>query len=545
MHTSIAPKIYASNFLAFLEKAFYYAQGHKLSSTQLYIRFIALHLERFLEGDVNKLLVNLPGRHLKTFICSVCLPAFMLGLDPTLKFLIVSYDESIAEDIVRQIRDIMASSWYKSAFGTRLDPKHSKKYDFKVMGGGRVRAAAVRRVTGKGGDIIIFDDPHNVSDWNKETAKYKVIEAFEYLVSRRDGGDLSRMLVVAHRVAEDDLSAHILERGDEFKHICLPLYAPKDMFFDLGNTTWHLAKGEALRPNAYPPHTIKSLRQNHQGTPFWLYYQQGFGSKKDGSLIEVSHFPFVSGVDRSERDATGTRVVLSVDPAQKTESISRNVIHVYAVLGKQYTLLEAFAEKCSSGELERAVRRLAGKYHASLIIVEDTARGSDLSDELVDMRIPIIRVNPRGTKASRLRKCLPIIQAKRVRIKKNRADAEAAMDEVLAYPNSAYTDHVDALTYFLIEAMKFGPDTWSAMRPPALARAIVATALASNAMRLRPTEGVAMVRAKSIYGAAELPDFSNGRQDNRTSFTGRSPYAAEDSVEPIFSWDGERMVRIN
>jgi hypothetical protein len=71
-------KIYAKNFHAFVEKAFRSTQGKRLIPSQLYIDVIVWHLEQFLRGDINKLLVNLPGRHLKTFICSVCFPAFAL-----------------------------------------------------------------------------------------------------------------------------------------------------------------------------------------------------------------------------------------------------------------------------------------------------------------------------------------------------------------------------------------------------------------------------------------------------------------------------------
>src|SRR5204863_8569582 len=132
-------------------------------------------------------------------------PAFALGLDPTLKFMIVACIEDLAEDIVRQIRELMQTSWYKAAFKTRISQGHSQKHDFAVEGGGRVRAVAVRSVTGKGGDYVILDDGHNIDDWDNERRKQKTIEAFELLVSRRDGGRKSRMLVDGHRVAEDDV----------------------------------------------------------------------------------------------------------------------------------------------------------------------------------------------------------------------------------------------------------------------------------------------------------------------------------------------------
>jgi hypothetical protein len=61
-------------------------------------------------------------------------------------------------------------------------------------------------VTGKGGDVIIFDDPHNITDWDDEKKKARVIEAFATLMTRRDRGENTRVLVVGHRMAVDDLS---------------------------------------------------------------------------------------------------------------------------------------------------------------------------------------------------------------------------------------------------------------------------------------------------------------------------------------------------
>lgn len=539
MKKSIAPKIYATNLHAFIEKALRSEQGIKLNSTELYISHVVFYLEGFLRGETKKLLVNLPGRHLKTFMCSVCLTAFMLGIDPTLKFLIVAYNEELAEDIVRQIRDIMQSNWYKTIFATRLDPRHSKKRDFKVAGGGRVRASAVRSVTGKGADFIIFDDPHNADEWDNDRKKSKVIEAFQLLVSRRDGGKMSRMLVVGHRIAEDDLSAHILEVDDDFVHVRLPLYAPKDMSFDLGDASWHLPKGEALRPDAYPPDEIKSRRQDHQGAPFRLYYQQGLGPKTDDFEIDVSLFPFIEWNRHND-----SHVVLSVDPAQKTESASRNVIHVYAVNGDRYVLLQAFAEKCTFLRLKLKVKKYAQLYGASLIIIENTARGPDLIEELRrDFNIRIVPVNPRGTKAFRYRKCIPIIRAKRINLKRNRPEVEAAIDEVLAYPNGAYDDHVDALTNFLLEAVKFTSRTFvdsSRLQP-----ASIAVATSRSVTRESSTvPGMAIAYAPSILRPAPLPDFSDGRAEPDRRSDGRSHYAAEENSDPVFSFDGEKMVRL-
>lgn len=517
------PGIVRGNFYLFVQFAFRQMANQRLNSEQRYIEYLCSELTQFADGENRQLLINLPGRHLKTFVCSVCLPAFLLGQDPNLKFLIVAYSEDIAEDIVRQIRDLMNSKTYKNIFSTRVAAGHARKNDFKISNaGGRVRAAAVSSVTGKGGDIIIFDDPHNVSDWDSPKKKQRVIESFETLMTRRDQGQRSRLLVVGHRVAEDDLSAHIIERAD-FRHICLPLFAPEPMDFEINGDTWRLAKGEALRGDAFSPNEINRVRADHVGAPFWLHFQQGMGPKEDPLEIDVYHFRFFEGSYRA------FPVVISVDTTSKTASRSRNVIHVYAVDGNSYVLLQAFAEACSFKRLYEKVRTLAEKYGASLILIEATARGPDLIEKLQgQVHAEIEGILPKGSKYSRFRKFLPLIQAGRVRIKPGRDAVEAAIEEIISFPNSDYDDHIDAMSLFLHRASQFS--TRPLPRPRSSSRASVGLALGSR----RPAKPKEVRGVGAAFGS--LPDF--GKHENladESVKSGLSPYQAQEEVLPVVS----------
>jgi predicted phage terminase large subunit-like protein len=517
------PNLVAKNLYLFVQFAFRQLVGKRLDTEQRYIEYICHVLQQFLAGDVTQLLINLPGRHLKTFICSVCLPAFLLGRHPTLRFLVVAYDEDIAEDIVRQIRELMSSHFYQTVFKTRISPDHSRKNDFKVVGGGRVRAAPVRSVTGKGGDIIIFDDPHNVHDWNNEFKKQKVIEAFGTLMTRRDGGGDSQVLVVAHRIAEDDLSAHILERGD-FELIRLPLFAAKAMDFEIGDDVWHLSKGEALRQDAFPPKEIEKLRTEHLGSPFWLHFQQGLGPKEDQLDIDVRHFPFFRGEHR------GIPVVLSVDPTSKTASSSRNVIHVYAVDGHSYILLQAFAEACKSKRLFLKVKHLAERYNASLILIEETGRGGDLIEQLeAEVNAKVEGIIPRGSKFARLRKFIPLIRAQRIRIKQGRDAVEEAIDEIVSFPNAEYTDHVDALTNFLERASRFPKEPLPVFRKRSTA--VVGSSLGRAWRQAKPEARGTSAAFGSVPGYVESRGFAG-----ESSPGSPSPYQAP--AEPQFIISG-------
>jgi len=473
------------SFYLFVKLAYLELHGKPLEPDQPYIEYLCYQLVPFIHGRARKMLINLPGRHLKTLLVSVFLPAFMLGLNPKLRFLIVAYDEEIAEDIVEQIRTLMRSRSDKQLFGTRIDPTHSRKKDFRIIGGGRVRAVPIGSVTGKGGDIIIFDDPHNVADWQSSKKKRKVIQQYETLRTRGNKGAKTQFLIVGHRTALDDVFAHIKEAGD-FHEIVLPFYAPKDMHFKIGDRTWVLRKGETLRPDITQAEIEKLRAGSFGGSPFWLHFQQGLGREVNVD-IDVNHFPFFNG------DHAGKPVVISVDPTFKTESSSRNAILVFAVCDGLYVLLDAFAEACTFRKLLLQIKHFASSYRASLILVEETGRGGDLIEELRSQTKVVVEAvkQPRGPKLSRFREILPLIRAKKVHIVKRKDSVEHVVNELVTFPNSEFDDYVDTLVNFLKRMQSQEPIPDARIQD----RAAVGVALGSEprSQSKEPVHGIAVV----------------------------------------------------
>jgi predicted phage terminase large subunit-like protein len=349
-----------------------------------------------------------------------------------------------------------------------------------------VRAVPIGSVTGKGGDIVIFDDPHNVADWQSSKKKRNVIQQYETLRTRGNKGDKTQFLIVGHRTAFDDVFAHINEGGD-FHSIVLPLYAPKDMHFKIGDHTWVLRKGEALRPDISQAEIEKLRAGSFGGPPFWLHFQQGLGPKEIDVDIDVNHFPFFKG------EYTGKPVVISVDPASKTNSSSRNAIHVYAVCDGLYVLLDAFAEACTFRKLLRQVRQFASRYGASLILVEETGRGGDLIEDLRSQTTVVVEAvkQPRGPKLSRFREILPLIRAKKVHVVKGKDSVEQVVDELVTFPNSEFDDHVDTLVNFLKRMLSQKPIPDARIQN----RASVGVALGSEprGQSKEPVRGIAVV----------------------------------------------------
>src|SRR5713226_6490062 len=139
------------SLLAFSMKA-YTAMNLKKMPDDIYLELLAYRLARLAERKTKRLIVNLPPRHFKTWIGSICLSAWILARDPSAKILIVTYGQELADRIAHAIRAILRSEWYQETFKeTRITKSRSKLDDFVTTAGGGVRSVSIEGgVTGHG-----------------------------------------------------------------------------------------------------------------------------------------------------------------------------------------------------------------------------------------------------------------------------------------------------------------------------------------------------------------------------------------------------------
>ena len=98
-----------------LARAFQHLHNENLGQ-QPYMDYLCWELEQLIEGKSKKLLINLPPRHLKTFLGAICLSAWILAHKPSTKIIIVTCSDNLAQDIAFTIRQIMQSPWYSEFF---------------------------------------------------------------------------------------------------------------------------------------------------------------------------------------------------------------------------------------------------------------------------------------------------------------------------------------------------------------------------------------------------------------------------------------------
>ena len=437
------------DFLSFARKAILGLDRTEIGD-EPYLHYLAGELNRFAEEEIRQLIINLPPGHLKTMLGSVCMTAWLLAHHPKLKIIIVTNAETLSKTIARNIRTILQSGWFKELFATRVRRGHGEVSDFGTTDGGGVFVTSFSgRFTGRRADVIVVDDPHHIADSVEEIEK--TIERFNTVVmSRLNNRKTGRVLIVAHRVHESDLSAHLRQKKG-WKHVVLAMEATEDQTYETTSGKWFRRKGELLRPDAFDAEHIDEFRLNCFNPSFDMLHQQDIDSRALPA-INGDHFPNIT-----ELPPKSAPVVLSVDAGMtKGRKSAFSVIQAWRVMSDRYHLIDQFREQCDYATLRHALRRFRRRYRPAAILIERAANGvaliSDLSTKHGHLIVP---VEPDGrSKSARLRVHAETILAKRIHLPAEEPWRDDFVAEFVEFPHGRFTDQIDATTQFLDHAPK-------------------------------------------------------------------------------------------
>jgi phage terminase large subunit-like protein len=425
-------------------------EGTKLGHDP-YLGYLARELELFAEQLTTRLIINLPPGHGKSLLASVCLTAWLLAHDPRQKLILVSHAAHLSTTIARNIRSILQSSWFKEVFGPRIKKGHAEVTDFGTTAGGGVFVTSFGGgFTGRRADVIIVDDPHDIRDDPERIES--TVEAFHGVVmSRLNDRKSGRVLLVAHRVHEHDLSADLLRNG-KWRHVVLPLIATRAQVYTTTAGEWRRRPDDILRPDVYGPDEIAELRENCFNPAFEMLYQQDVDAIALPA-IRADHF----GSFTPSTLPYGP-IVLSVDPGLTNRRRSAySVIQVWQLANPNFYLLYQFREQTDFVGLRDMLRLFRKRCRPVAILVEHAANGPALIAELSrKFGKLIIPVEPDGrSKAARLGRHADLIIGKRLWLPADAKWRDDFIKEFVEFPNGKFADQVDAATQFLDHAADF------------------------------------------------------------------------------------------
>lgn len=438
------------DFGSFLIRAMPHIQGGAALDYNWHIDAIAYQLERVSKGSCRRLIVNLPPRNLKSIMISVAWVAWRLGNDPTLNFVCVSYSNELSAKHARDCRSIMQSRWYHDLFpGTRINGSRSAAHDFETTaGGGRLATSIGGTLTGRGGDIIIIDDPIKPDDANSDTARDAVNEWFHStLASRLNDKKRGAIVTVMQRLHQYDLCGMLIKTGD-WDVLTLPSIAVEDEIIPLTRGRVHARKtGDILHPSREPYAALMAVKQGVGSINFEAQYQQN-PVPAEGNMIRAEwlrvydHLP-----DHGE-------VVQSWDTASKDGIHNDYSACVTSLMsGNRLYVVDVVRQRMEFPELVKAAAAGARKHGATALLVEDQASGMQLIQSLRTeaprgVPMPIAR-RPESDKKSRVAGISAMIEAGQLLLPREAPWLAEFKQELLAFPNGRFDDQVDALSQLL------------------------------------------------------------------------------------------------
>src|SRR4029450_7864933 len=234
------------DFESFLRRCFMTLNPGSPYLPNWHIAAIAYQLERVRRGEITRLIINLPPRHLKSLTVSVAWPAFLLGLEPRHRIFAISYGNELSSKHASDFRSIVESAWYQRAFH-KIRIARSLEDEVSTTHRGFRRSTSVYgTLTGLGGDIFIIDDPQKPVDAQSDIQRNRLNQwVSNTLMSRLDRKETGVIIVVMQRGHPDDLSGYLIESGG-WTVLSLPAIAEQDETIAIGDSEFHLRRaGEA------------------------------------------------------------------------------------------------------------------------------------------------------------------------------------------------------------------------------------------------------------------------------------------------------------
>ncbi len=340
---------------SFIQKSFQALAPGETYEHNWHTECLAWHLQQCQDRNIKRLIITLPPRHLKSICASVAFPAWVLAQDPTQKIICVSYSNELTRKLALDFRSIMDSDWYRKLFPkTRAHRRRDTELEFMTTKHGfRYGTSLGGSLTGRGGNIIIIDDPIKPAEAMSEAERERVKQWYDNtLYSRLDNKREDVIILVMQRVHVDDLVGHVLEKED-WVQVNIPATAEQEEAYQIGDDEFYTRPaGEILQASRGDAAALEAIRATLGAYNFSAQYQQ-CPVPPGGNMIQWDRF-------RTDEESPAwsdfDQIVQSWDTASKAEELhDYSVCTTWGVLGSDYYLLDVVRERLEYPDLRRRV----------------------------------------------------------------------------------------------------------------------------------------------------------------------------------------------
>ena len=400
---------------------------------------IAEKFNKLANGEIKRLIINMPPRHTKSEFASNLLPAWMIGRKPDLKIIQTTHTTELAVRFGRKAKTLIDSPEYQQVFKTRLKEDSQAAGKWETSQGGEYYAAGVgSAITGRGADLLIIDDPHSEQDAMNGAALEKAYDWYTSGPRQRlqPGGSI---VLVMTRWNSKDLTGALLRSQKEIK-----------------SDEWHVVEFPAILPSGKPVwpeywkldelERVKASLSVGKWNAQWMQNP----TSEEGSIIKREWW----NVWAEDHIPKLHHVIQSYDTAfLKKETADYSAITTWGVFyptqdsGPNLILLDALKGRYEFPELKRVAKEQYDYWKPETVVIESKASGLPLTYELRKMNIPVVNFSPSkgNDKHARVNAVAPLFESGQIWAPEQKF-AEEAIEECAAFPYGDHDDLVDSMT---------------------------------------------------------------------------------------------------
>jgi len=402
-------------------------------------------LERVYNGEIKRLIINMPPRYGKTELAIKMFIGWCLARNPSSKFLHLSYSDSLALDNSSQTKEYINSEPYQNLWSMNLKKDaQSKSKWFNDDGGGVYATSSGGAITGFGagsttlggfGGAIIIDDPLKPDDAFSDVKRRSVNERYNNTIRSRVNSRDTPIILIMQRLHEDDLSGYLLGggSGEEWEHLCLP------------------ALSEDNKPLWKQKHTFKELESIRQANAYTFagQYQQkpapdegGEWKKEWFEIINIKDIPLNTLKWEFIIDGAYTKNTANDPTGYQVGAKYKNDYIILSSVDKYLELPELLKD------IPKYIEALPVKI--GLIKIEPKASGKSLKQMIkasTNYNVTEIKSDfVNNSKIENVRATSNYIEGGRVKIIKGSWN-QHFLDQVGTFPNAKHDEHIDLTCY--------------------------------------------------------------------------------------------------
>ena len=438
---------------------------------------ICQHLQAMYEGQLRKLIINVPPRSTKTTIC-VASNAWRWINKPEAEFICISHADDIALRDAVAARNLIESRWFQERFGPikMINDQNQKGRFENTYRGGRVSTGILAGGTGENADHILVDDPHDVTSALSEMKRPSQVESYISKWSNRlNDPKAGTQCIIGQRTHEDDLFGRCISDGG-WEHLVIPMEFD-DSITKVTGIGWSDPRsemGELLDPERFGEKEVEEYRR--KGTLYYATQYQQNPAPAVGVIIKRAWIRYwkpanldLPPVEYRDEEGNIQRAIVvnlpekfdkvsqSWDLTFKGKTTSDRVAGVTgAFSGTDCYLIDGEHGVMDFVTTLDAILKMRSRWpDCRAVYIEDKANGPAVMNTLADQIPALIAIEPEGGKESRVWAVQCYFRGGNVYLPHPALTkwGQEAENELVKFPQAKHDDLVDAITQILNEEM--------------------------------------------------------------------------------------------